>query len=100
MFLNDLKNRLHAHAVPTLFITSPIHPEETMQIVCQTQVHILPDTELTPEAVDDYISEPEAADDVFVPEPCPSHSKADVSLQTGSLLTRNTPRKTKLGGSC
>ncbi|KAK9723452.1 hypothetical protein QE152_g19219 [Popillia japonica] len=64
--------------------------------VCETQVHDVPDAELTPEAVDDYISEPEAADDVFVPEPGPSHSKADVSLQTGSLLTRNTPRKTKL----
>ncbi|KAK9722071.1 Transposase protein [Popillia japonica] len=126
MFLNDLKNRLHTHAVPTLFMTSPIHPEKTMQIaeqshnvgeanievditddtatqiahqemdVCQTQAFVLPDAELTPEAVDDYISEPEAADDVFVPEPGPSHSKADVSLQTGSLLTRNTPRKTKL----
>ncbi|KAK9686442.1 Nose resistant-to-fluoxetine protein, N-terminal domain [Popillia japonica] len=64
--------------------------------VCQTQVHVLPDAELTPEAVDDYISEPETADDVFVPKPGPSHSKADMSLQTGSLLTQNTPRKTKL----
>ncbi|KAK9736436.1 Transposase protein [Popillia japonica] len=64
--------------------------------ICQTQVHVLPDAELTPEAVDDNISEPEAADDVFVPKPGPSHSKADVSLQTGSLLTQNTPRKTKL----
>ncbi|KAK9737658.1 TMEM9 [Popillia japonica] len=55
--------------------------------VCQTQVHVLPDAELTPEAVDDYISEPGAADDVFVPKPGPSHR---------SLLTQNTPRKTKL----
>ncbi|KAK9736435.1 hypothetical protein QE152_g12514 [Popillia japonica] len=50
--------------------------------ICQTQVHVLPDAELTPEAVDDNISEPEAADDVFVPKPGPSHSKADVQTKT------------------
>ncbi|KAK9732021.1 hypothetical protein QE152_g13182 [Popillia japonica] len=55
--------------------------------VCETQVHDLPDAELTPEAVDDYISEPEAADDVFVPEPGPSTKLREIDLNVRVVIS-------------